>query len=284
MAAVVFGLASAVFGRRRGAGAPAVRCHPAPALPVGDVAGDDVRALRFQQAVRGYRMSEVDWVARPARRRAGPRAAERDDLQTRVAALEARTPAERLVVTDRVRCAWAGSAPEYVAYHDDEWGRPLHGVGAAVRAAQPGGVPVGAVLAGDPAQAAGVPGGVRGLRPGRRRRLRPRTTWHGCSPTRASSATAPRSRRPCHNAGRVIELDAPLGRAAVVVRAGPASTSAPGDARRRARDLAESMAMAKELKRRGFRFVGPTTCYALMQAAGLVDDHVADCWRATPAA
>ena len=34
--------------------------------------------------------------------------------------------------------------------------------------------------------------------------------------------------------------------------------------------------MAKELKRRGFRFVGPTTCYALMQAAGLVDDHVAD--------
>ena len=46
----------------------------------------------------------------------------------------------------------------------------------------------------------------------------------------------------------------------------------------------ESVAMAKELKRRGFRFVGPTTCYALMQAAGLVDDHVADCWRATPAA
>ena len=38
--------------------------------------------------------------------------------------------------------------------------------------------------------------------------------------------------------------------------------------------------MAKELKRRGFRFVGPTTCYALMQAAGLVDDHVVDCWRA----
>jgi len=40
------------------------------------------------------------------------------------------------------------------------------------------------------------------------------------------------------------------------------------------------VAMAKELKRRGLRFVGPTTCYALMQAAGLVDDHVADCWRA----
>jgi DNA-3-methyladenine glycosylase I len=40
----------------------------------------------------------------------------------------------------------------------------------------------------------------------------------------------------------------------------------------------ESTAMAKELKRRGFRFVGPTTAYAMMQATGMVDDHVADCW------
>jgi len=41
----------------------------------------------------------------------------------------------------------------------------------------------------------------------------------------------------------------------------------------------ESAAMSKELKRRGFRFTGPTTCYALMQAAGLVDDHTLDCFR-----
>ncbi len=39
----------------------------------------------------------------------------------------------------------------------------------------------------------------------------------------------------------------------------------------------ESTAMARDLKRRGFRFVGPTTAYALMQAAGLVDDHLVDC-------
>ena len=43
---------------------------------------------------------------------------------------------------------------------------------------------------------------------------------------------------------------------------------------------AESDAMSKDLKRRGFRFVGPTTAYALMQATGMVDDHVATCWRA----
>jgi DNA-3-methyladenine glycosylase I len=42
---------------------------------------------------------------------------------------------------------------------------------------------------------------------------------------------------------------------------------------------AESTAMAKELKRRGFRFVGPTTAYALMQATGMVDDHLQGCWR-----
>ncbi|CAN5503951.1 DNA-3-methyladenine glycosylase [soil metagenome] len=43
----------------------------------------------------------------------------------------------------------------------------------------------------------------------------------------------------------------------------------------------ESTAMAKELKRRGFKFVGPTTAYALMQATGMVDDHVAACWVPT---
>ena len=45
---------------------------------------------------------------------------------------------------------------------------------------------------------------------------------------------------------------------------------------------AESQAMSKELKRRGFRFTGPTTCYAFMQSAGLVDDHTIDCFRRAP--
>ena len=70
------------------------------------------------------------------------------------------------------------------------------------------------------------------------------------------------------------------GRAAVVVRrrgAGPATASP------RWRDLPasdeRSAAMSKELKRRGFRFVGPTICYALMQACGMVNDHVVECFR-----
>ena len=44
-------------------------------------------------------------------------------------------------------------------------------------------------------------------------------------------------------------------------------------------ETAESRALSKELKRRGFRFVGPTICYALMQACGLVNDHVVTCFR-----
>ncbi len=41
----------------------------------------------------------------------------------------------------------------------------------------------------------------------------------------------------------------------------------------------ESQAMSKALKRQGFRFVGPTTCYAFMQACGLVNDHLVSCYR-----
>jgi DNA-3-methyladenine glycosylase I len=44
-------------------------------------------------------------------------------------------------------------------------------------------------------------------------------------------------------------------------------------------ETAESKAMSKDLKKRGFRFVGPTVCYAFMQACGLVQDHVASCFR-----
>jgi DNA-3-methyladenine glycosylase I len=44
-------------------------------------------------------------------------------------------------------------------------------------------------------------------------------------------------------------------------------------------ETVESKAMSKDLKKRGFRFVGPTVCYAFMQACGLVNDHTVDCYR-----
>ena len=56
----------------------------------------------------------------------------------------------------------------------------------------------------------------------------------------------------------------------------------PADASKVPATTEESTAMARELKRRGFRFVGPTTAYALMQATGMVDDHLRTCWVPSP--
>ncbi|WP_073487446.1 DivIVA domain-containing protein [Streptoalloteichus hindustanus] len=80
VAAVVFLLASAVFGRGEEL-APLPPGASPTRLPPEDVTGDDVRALRFQQAVRGYRMSEVDWALEHL-------AGEVDQLRGRIAELE----------------------------------------------------------------------------------------------------------------------------------------------------------------------------------------------------
>jgi DNA-3-methyladenine glycosylase I len=85
-----------------------------------------------------------------------------------------------------------------------------------------------------------------------------------------------------HNARVVLDLDTPLDELLWSFAPDPATHRRPADLTEVPATSAESTAMAKELKRRGFRFVGPTTCYALMQAAGLVDDHVRNCWRAAP--
>ena len=80
------------------------------------------------------------------------------------------------------------------------------------------------------------------------------------------------------NARAVLDLDVPLDD--LLWSFAPAEHPRPATLADVPAVTPESTAMARELKRRGFRFVGPTTCYALMQAAGLVDDHVAGCWRA----
>jgi DivIVA domain-containing protein len=94
VAAAVFGVASTVFGRGE-------ELAPLPAdatptrLPVGGIDGDDVRALRFPQAVRGYRMGDVDWVLERLADELDRTGAERDDLRARLAALESRVGEER---------------------------------------------------------------------------------------------------------------------------------------------------------------------------------------------
>ena len=88
VAAAVFGIASAVFGRGEEL-APLPPGATPTRLPVGDVEGDDVRALRFQQVVRGYKMAEVDWVLERLAAELDRIGAERDDLRARVVDLEA---------------------------------------------------------------------------------------------------------------------------------------------------------------------------------------------------
>ncbi len=180
---------------------------------------------------------------------------------------------------DRQRCGWATSALEYVAYHDDEWGRPLHGQTAlferlSLEAFQSG-LSWLVILRKRPAFRAAFagfdPATVAGFGPADEQRL---LADAGIVRNRAKiEATV-------HNARQVLELDVPLDQLLWSFAPDPASRIRPATLAEVPATSAESTAMARELKRRGFRFVGPTTCYALMQATGLVDDHVGTCWRA----
>jgi DNA-3-methyladenine glycosylase I len=80
------------------------------------------------------------------------------------------------------------------------------------------------------------------------------------------------------NARAVGELGSPDDLSELLWSFAPPSRPRPADLSEIPSVTVESKAMARELKRRGFRFVGPTTAYALMQATGMVDDHIRGCW------
>ena len=178
----------------------------------------------------------------------------------------------------RPRCFWAVGTPEYLAYHDEEWGRPvLNDDGLFERLcleAFQSGLSWLTIL---------------------RKRAAFRAAFAGFDVAKVASFGARdverllgdagiiRNRRKIeasiHNAGRCLEVVEELGSlAALLWRFRPVDP--PALIRARADYPAvtpESEAMAKELRRRDFRFVGPTTAYATMQAAGLVDDHALGC-------
>jgi DNA-3-methyladenine glycosylase I len=180
----------------------------------------------------------------------------------------------------RVRCAWANSAPEYVVYHDEEWGTPLRGDDALFERlcleAFQSGLSWITILRKRPAFRAAFAGfaidAVAEFGADDEARLMADT---GIVRNRAKIAAAIRNARAAQalpeGLSELLWSFAPSGE-----RPHPATLAdVPATS-------AESVAMAKELKRRGFAFVGPTTAYALMQATGMVDDHVADCFRAQP--
>jgi DNA-3-methyladenine glycosylase I len=175
----------------------------------------------------------------------------------------------------RTRCAWSASAPLYVAYHDEEWGRPVHGDARLyerlVLEAFQSGLAWITVL---------------------RKREAFRRAFHDFEPERVAKYDESdisrlleddgiiRNRAKIEaaivNAQRVVELDGGLD--ALLWSYAPAPTPAPHRLRDVPATTPESTALAKDLRRRGFRFVGPTTAYATMQACGLVNDHLAGCF------
>jgi DNA-3-methyladenine glycosylase I len=179
------------------------------------------------------------------------------------------------VTDDRVRCPWALSAQLNLDYHDTEWGRPVHGRDALFERicleAFQSGLSWLTILRKRPAFRAAFAGfdveTVARFGESDEQRL---LADAGIVRNRAKVRAA------VNNARAVLDLDTDL--ATLLWSFAPAShrrPSAPADV---PATTPESVAMAKELRRRGFAFVGPTTAYALMQATGIVNDHLVDCW------
>jgi DNA-3-methyladenine glycosylase I len=177
-----------------------------------------------------------------------------------------------------LRCAWGTSAPEYIAYHDDEWGRPVHGEIALFERftleAFQSGLSWLTIL---------------------RKREGFRQAFAGFDPELVAGFTDADIERLLADASIIrnrakITVAVANARATLALRdsvdggldalvwsfAPDGDRPAPGPGEVPA-TTPESTALARALKRHGFGFVGPTTAYAAMQACGLVNDHVLGC-------
>jgi DNA-3-methyladenine glycosylase I len=177
------------------------------------------------------------------------------------------------------RCPWGASAPDYLAYHDEEWGRPLHGDDALFERitleAFQSGLSWLTIL---------------------RKRPAFRAAFADFAIPRVAEFTDADVERLLGDAGIVRNRS----KITATIRNASAAAELPGGldklvwsyapaaGRPRPATLSEipsrsdeSVALARALRAVGFVFVGPTTCYALMQACGLVDDHLVDCHVAT---
>jgi DNA-3-methyladenine glycosylase I len=182
----------------------------------------------------------------------------------------------------KLRCAWCTTDPAYIDYHDNEWGVPLHDERRLFE-----------MLCLEGAQA-----GLSWLTILRKREAY-RRAFEGFDAEAMARYGAAQRRRLMSDPGIVrnrLKIDAFISNARAylnlrdrpgafdryiwqftdgkVVRRRPLKLSAI------AVSTAQSEAMSKDLKQRGFRFVGPTICYAFMQAVGIVDEHQRNCWIA----
>jgi DNA-3-methyladenine glycosylase I len=178
-----------------------------------------------------------------------------------------------------LRCPWAVSTPDYLAYHDDEWGKPIRSDQGiferlTLEAFQSGLSWLTILRKRENFRAAFAGFDIHRVArfdDADRNRL---LADPGIVRNRAKIDAA------LHNAR--VARDVAGGLAALVWQFEPDSLRAPVATSDIPAQTEESRALAGELKRSGFVFVGPVTAYALMQAAGLVNDHLAQCWVRSP--
>jgi DNA-3-methyladenine glycosylase I len=185
------------------------------------------------------------------------------------------------MTANATRCTWAGSDPLYLAYHDEEWGVPLHDDQRLFE-----------MLILEGAQA-----GLSWITILRKREAY-RKAFDGFAPRRVARYGPERIARLLANDGIVrnrLKLEGAVrnAKAFLDVQREFGSFDAyiwqfvggrpKQNARRAMKEVPastpESDAMSRDLKKRGFTFVGSTICYAFMQATGMVNDHVVDCFR-----
>lgn len=183
-------------------------------------------------------------------------------------------------MTDLVRCEWAGTDPLYVQYHDEEWGRPAHDDRHLFE-----------MLCLEGAQA-----GLAWITILRKRENYRRAfdnfdavlvAGYGDEKiaTLLDDPGIVRNRLKVNafvrNARAFLAVQEEFGSFDAYIWqfvGGAPIVNAWRSLRELPAQTAEAQAMSKDLKRRGFTFVGPTICYAFMQACGMVNDHVVDCF------
>ena len=180
------------------------------------------------------------------------------------------------------RCAWCAGHEDYIAYHDEEWGRPALSDNEWF----------------EKVSLEGFQAGLSWLTV-LRKRDRLRHWFHGFDPLRVASIPESRIEEMLADPGIIrhrgkVESVIANARLAsgLIDEFGSFGAYFEGfrePTRPRPREMSEvpaitdtSVALSSDLRRRGWRFVGPTTMYALMQSMGLVDDHLVGCHRAEP--
>jgi DNA-3-methyladenine glycosylase I len=181
----------------------------------------------------------------------------------------------------RIRCTWAAGDPIYLKYHDTEWGIPLHDDRKLFELLSLEGFQAGlswiAIL---------------------KKRSNYRKAFDQFEPLKVAAYDSGKVKELLSNKGIIrnkLKIEAAIQNAksflAVQKEFGSFDNyiwqfTGRQTIKNAWKTLAEippqtkeSLAMSKDLKKRGFKFVGPTICYAFMQAAGMVNDHIVDCFR-----